>query len=190
MENVDSLLELRHVEDPVLDSGTDPQLVDARPDSGHRLPVFGLEAQLHQVKIVAANPPGILGEGSQIRKGRTDPAQGFHGRAAPYKNQYIDASARRGRRRPSNAVGSVPGGSGSDAKEECRVKYRVLIEQDEDGVFVAEVPSLPGCVTQGSTRSEALANAHEAIAGYLESLKAHDQPIPPPIEEGLIDVAV
>lgn len=58
------------------------------------------------------------------------------------------------------------------------MKYRVLIEQDENGVFVAEVPSLPGCVTQGSTRSEALANAQEAIAGYLESLRAHDEPIP------------
>jgi len=60
------------------------------------------------------------------------------------------------------------------------VKYRVLIEQDEDGVFVAEVPSLPGCVTQGNTHSEASANAHEALAGYLESLRAHDEPIPPP----------
>jgi predicted RNase H-like HicB family nuclease len=54
----------------------------------------------------------------------------------------------------------------------------VLIEQEEDGVFVAEVPSLPGCVTQGSTRGEALANAREAIAGYLESLRVHDEPIP------------
>jgi predicted RNase H-like HicB family nuclease len=76
------------------------------------------------------------------------------------------------------------------AKEDCRVKHRVLIEQDEDGVFVAEVPSLPGCVTQGNTRSEASANAQEAIAGYLESLRAHDEPIPPPIEEEFIDVAV
>lgn len=63
------------------------------------------------------------------------------------------------------------------------MKYRVLIEPDEDGVFVAEVPSLPGCVTQGSTRSEAMANAREAIAGYLDSLAAHGEPIPPPIEE-------
>jgi hypothetical protein len=36
------------------------------------------------------------------------------------------------------------------------MKYRVLIEPDEDGVFVAEVPSLPGCITQGQTREEAL----------------------------------
>jgi antitoxin HicB len=70
------------------------------------------------------------------------------------------------------------------------MKYRVLIEQDEDGVFVAEVPSLPGCVSQGSTRAEALSNIQEAVEGYLQSLKAHDEPIPPPIEEELVDVAV
>jgi predicted RNase H-like HicB family nuclease len=70
------------------------------------------------------------------------------------------------------------------------MKYRVLIEQDEDGIFVAEVPSLPGCISQGSTRAEALSNIHEAVEGYLESLKAHDEPIPPPIEEEVVDVAV
>lgn len=70
------------------------------------------------------------------------------------------------------------------------MKYRVLIEQDEDGVFVAQVPALPGCVSQGTTRAEALSNVQEAIAGYLESLRAHDEPIPPSIEEELVDVAV
>jgi predicted RNase H-like HicB family nuclease len=59
------------------------------------------------------------------------------------------------------------------------MKYRVLIEQDEDGVFVAEVPSLPGCISQGRTRTEAIANVKEAITGYLESLQAHGEPIPP-----------
>jgi predicted RNase H-like HicB family nuclease len=70
------------------------------------------------------------------------------------------------------------------------MKYRVLIERDEDGVFVAEVPSLPGCISQGSTRAEAVSNIHEAIQGYLESLNAHDEPIPPSIEEEVVDVAV
>jgi predicted RNase H-like HicB family nuclease len=68
------------------------------------------------------------------------------------------------------------------------VKYRVLIEQDEDGVFVAEVPSLPGCVSQGETRAEALENVREAIAVYLESLEAHGEPVPPPISEELVEV--
>jgi predicted RNase H-like HicB family nuclease len=70
------------------------------------------------------------------------------------------------------------------------MKFRVLIECDEDGIFVAQVPSLPGCVSQGDTRTEALANVREAIAAYLESLDAHDEPIPPPIDEEVIDVVV
>ena len=52
----------------------------------------------------------------------------------------------------------------------------MLIEQDEDGVFLAAVPSLPGSISQGRTRDEALSNAREAIAGYLESLEAHPPP--------------
>ncbi|HEX9919730.1 MAG TPA: type II toxin-antitoxin system HicB family antitoxin [Pyrinomonadaceae bacterium] len=68
------------------------------------------------------------------------------------------------------------------------MKYRVLIETDEDGVFVAEVPSLPGCVSQGVTREEALVNIKEAIAVYLESLEAHGEAVPPPITEELVEV--
>lgn len=49
------------------------------------------------------------------------------------------------------------------------MKFRVLVEPDEDGVFVAECPSLPGCVSQGATRGDALENIQDAIKGYLES---------------------
>lgn len=70
------------------------------------------------------------------------------------------------------------------------MKYRVLIEQDEDGAFVAECPSLPGCVSQGKTREEALANIQDAIQGYLESLKKHDDPIPPSVDEEIVDIAL
>ncbi len=66
------------------------------------------------------------------------------------------------------------------------MKYRVQINQDEDGVFVANVPALPGCISQGATHKEALADIREAIQAYLESLKKHKEPIPPPItEEGV-----
>jgi len=68
------------------------------------------------------------------------------------------------------------------------MKYRVLIEQDEDGVFVAEVPSLPGCISQGRTRVEATENIKEAIALYLDSLTTHNEPVPPPITEELVEV--
>jgi predicted RNase H-like HicB family nuclease len=68
------------------------------------------------------------------------------------------------------------------------MRYRVLIEQDEDGFFVAEVPALPGCISQGKTRDETIANIREAIAGYLESLKEHQEPIPPSIHEEIVEV--
>jgi len=70
------------------------------------------------------------------------------------------------------------------------MKYRVVIERDEDGMFVAEVPSLPGCISQGATRTEALRNIQEAIEVYIESLKAHNEPIPPSIDEEIVEVAV
>ena len=68
------------------------------------------------------------------------------------------------------------------------MKYRVLIEQDEDGVYVAEAPSLPGCISQGQTREQAMVNIREAIELYLESLAAHNEPIPPMISEELVEV--
>jgi len=45
------------------------------------------------------------------------------------------------------------------------LKLHISIEQDEDGFFVAEVPALPGCLSQGKTREEALANIREAVEG-------------------------
>jgi predicted RNase H-like HicB family nuclease len=68
------------------------------------------------------------------------------------------------------------------------MKYRVLIEQDEDGVYVAEVPALPGCISQGQSREEAVENVRGAIAAYLESLEAHGDPIPPPVTEEIVEV--
>lgn len=70
------------------------------------------------------------------------------------------------------------------------MKFRVLIERDEDGIFVAQVPSLPGCISQGTSRSEALDNVRQAISAYVESLNERSEPIPPPIDEEVIDVAV
>ena len=70
------------------------------------------------------------------------------------------------------------------------MKYRIIIEQDEDGIFVAECPALPGCISQGKTREEALENIKDAIRGYLESLRKHNEPIPLPIEEEIVEVAL
>jgi antitoxin HicB len=68
------------------------------------------------------------------------------------------------------------------------MKFRVIIEPDEDGVYVAECPTLPGCVSQGKSRDEAIANIRDAIAGYLQSLEKHGDPVPPPISEEIVEV--
>ena len=68
------------------------------------------------------------------------------------------------------------------------MKYLVLIEEDEDGNFIAECPTLPGCISEGKTRTEATLNIKDAIKGYLSSLKKHNEPIPPSIHEEVIEV--
>lgn len=70
------------------------------------------------------------------------------------------------------------------------MKFRVLIEPDEDGVFVAECPVLPGCVSQGTTRAEAVANIRDAIRGYLLSLDKHNEPVPGPVAEEIVEITV
>jgi predicted RNase H-like HicB family nuclease len=58
------------------------------------------------------------------------------------------------------------------------MKYTVILERESDGGFVASVPVLPGCVSQGDTRAAALANIKEAIDLYLEDCLAAGDPIP------------
>jgi predicted RNase H-like HicB family nuclease len=70
------------------------------------------------------------------------------------------------------------------------MKYRVIVEKDEDGVYVVEVPALPGCISQGITRTEALANIKESIELYLDSLEAHGEPVPPSISEEIVEVSI
>jgi antitoxin HicB len=68
------------------------------------------------------------------------------------------------------------------------MKYSVIIGQDEDGMYVAECPALPGCVSQGKSRSETIENIRDAIKGYLVSLNKHDEPLPPSEEVVEIDI--
>ena len=54
------------------------------------------------------------------------------------------------------------------------LKFKVYLEYDpEYEGFIADVPSLPGCMSQGKTEKEALKNIKEAISGYLKVLKKH-----------------
>ena len=54
----------------------------------------------------------------------------------------------------------------------------VVIYRGEDGYWVVECPSLPGCISQGKTKPEAIANIREAIEGWMETATAHGLPIP------------
>ncbi|MHB1493593.1 MAG: type II toxin-antitoxin system HicB family antitoxin [Thermoplasmataceae archaeon] len=66
------------------------------------------------------------------------------------------------------------------------MKYTVILEKDEAGFYVVNVPALPGCFTQGKTREEALENAKEAIESYIGSLKKHNESIPEDVGEEII----
>ena len=70
------------------------------------------------------------------------------------------------------------------------MKYRIHIEADDDGGFVASCPSLPGCWSQGDTRDEAVRNITEAIGAYLESLEKAGDPGPPPITEEVVEITL
>ncbi len=67
------------------------------------------------------------------------------------------------------------------------MRFLVTIEQDEAGYYAVECPALPGCVSQGGTREEALANIEEAILLSIETRKAHG--LPPPMEVAEVEVA-
>lgn len=56
---------------------------------------------------------------------------------------------------------------------------QVLLYRGDDGYWIAECPSLPGCVTQGKSREAAIENIQEAIDGYIRSLEAYHLPVPP-----------
>jgi predicted RNase H-like HicB family nuclease len=58
------------------------------------------------------------------------------------------------------------------------MRYTVVLEMEPDGGYVANVPVLPGCVSQGENRAEALANIREAIALYLEDCRDAGEPAP------------
>ncbi|MCH8157587.1 MAG: type II toxin-antitoxin system HicB family antitoxin [Nitrospinae bacterium] len=52
------------------------------------------------------------------------------------------------------------------------MKLHVVVDQDEAGFYTAEVPAFPGCLSQGKTQEEALANIREAVQGWLEVMES------------------
>ncbi len=63
---------------------------------------------------------------------------------------------------------------------------QVVIFPGEDGFWVAECPSLPGCMSQGSTKEEAIVNIKEAIQGYVAALEEDNIPVPQDSFETLV----
>ena len=66
---------------------------------------------------------------------------------------------------------------------------QVIIYPGEDGYWVAEVPSLPGCISQGRTKEEALNNTKEAIQAYIDALKEDGIAVPEERFDALLAVA-
>lgn len=54
----------------------------------------------------------------------------------------------------------------------------VTLRRGEDGWWIAECPSLPGCVSQGRTKAEPISNIKEALEGWIETMRAHQQSVP------------
>ena len=68
------------------------------------------------------------------------------------------------------------------------MQYTVVLEQEEDGGYVVSVPALPGCVSQGDTRGEAIANIREAIDVYLADCRDAGDPVPTEAGREFVDV--
>lgn len=68
------------------------------------------------------------------------------------------------------------------------MKFTVTLDRDEDGVWVAECPAIPGCVSQGATKDEALKNLDEAIRACLEVRAERGMPLT--VETRQLDIAV
>lgn len=66
--------------------------------------------------------------------------------------------------------------------------YRVLLKKEPERGYTAQVPTLPGCITYGETLEEAIENVREAVELYIESLRAHNEPIP--TEEDTLEYSI
>jgi predicted RNase H-like HicB family nuclease len=69
------------------------------------------------------------------------------------------------------------------------VEYTVIIEPADDGTFSVYVPDLPGCVSTGRTREDAVDSIREAIQGHIQTLRDLGEPVPPPRSQSQIVAA-
>ena len=68
------------------------------------------------------------------------------------------------------------------------MRYTVILQKEDDGGYVVTVPILPGCVSQGDTRAEALRNIEEAIKLYVEDMRAAGESVPVEDERTYVEV--
>jgi len=68
------------------------------------------------------------------------------------------------------------------------MRFSITLDRDEDGTWIAECPSIPGCVSQGRTKEEAIANAQEAIAACLEARAERGLPLT--VETAQVEVSI
>lgn len=90
--------------------------------------------------------------------------------------------------RPERAPPSYDMGIGKQSKGIAAMKFSVMLDRDEDGAWIAECPAIPGCVSEGATREEAVANVREAIALCLQ-VRA-ERGLPLTIETRQVEVAL
>jgi predicted RNase H-like HicB family nuclease len=68
------------------------------------------------------------------------------------------------------------------------MRYTVVLEKEPDGGFVATVPVLPGCVSQGDSREEALKNIREAVELYVEDCRAAGDLVPEEVDREFVEL--
>ena len=68
------------------------------------------------------------------------------------------------------------------------MRYTVVLEREGDGGYVASVPALPGCVSQGDSRADALSNIREAIELYVADCRDAGDPVPTEAGKEFVEV--
>lgn len=88
----------------------------------------------------------------------------------------------------TNRPPEIQSGKTTTQHQYPEMKFIITLDRDSDGMWVAECPSIPGCISQGTTRDDAETNIHEAILGCLEVRAENGMPLT--VETRLVEIAV
>jgi predicted RNase H-like HicB family nuclease/predicted RNA binding protein YcfA (HicA-like mRNA interferase family) len=70
------------------------------------------------------------------------------------------------------------------------MKFKLIVEQDDDGLFYAYTPVINGCISQGKTKEEAIKNINNAIKGFMKIFRTYSMIFPPVYDETIKDLPV